>query len=279
MAIQNEEERYQYQPLPTQQHWQKPPHWPAQAVASLQTTPPAVYQSQQPLTPAPRIPPTIVYPSPYQQPWIQLYLSHQTLTAYLRTYAAPRDDFLGNLPQDVLDRICSFTPYEDLFALRVASRGLYHMVKPLLALRETQISLVMRVERDFKRYRNGDTPGHGCYECSRVLPPSRFATNQPLSAALQPYYPSAAAATPGFYDGPDHDAGRNVFLRRFCINCGIASNIYRPGDLLTRKTEGNVWICNCRILWESEATSKCYRCYSSAPFRPMSNQAWDAILS
>ncbi|KAI1089884.1 hypothetical protein F5B19DRAFT_465469 [Rostrohypoxylon terebratum] len=156
------------------------------------------------------------------------------------------------LPQNVLNRICSYIPYEHLLWLYQENRALHKKIDPYLAPYETRASFVLRAERDFYQHYSAKPPNLGCYDCTRVLPAAFFASNQPLQALLR--------ATP-------LDEETVVNLRRFCIYCGIQSGCHSPGDELNTRTGGRFWICECLYILD-DATPGCKDCKARCPLVP-----------
>ncbi|KAI1378595.1 hypothetical protein F4677DRAFT_411337 [Hypoxylon crocopeplum] len=186
--------------------------------------------------------------------WFACQLSKGTLRQYLDIIPVllplPRGSTrLDLLPQDVLNRICQYVPYENLLWLYQESKTLNQIIDPHLAPYETKISFVLRAERDFPQHYGEKPPSLGCYMCHRVLPPSVFAADQPLQALLQ-VTPSAQQSV--------------VNLRRFCIPCGIRWGCHGAGDKLSTRTGGRFWLCDClRVL--GDKTPGCKDCRALCP--------------
>ncbi|KAI1502945.1 hypothetical protein F5X99DRAFT_377070 [Biscogniauxia marginata] len=205
--------------------------------------------------------------------WLASQLSHQTRQKYQQPYSRPMAKFpLESLPKNVIDRICLYVPYEQLLHLSMGSRILLSIVDPYLAPFDTMMSLVLRAERDFAKHvlkegggssqRREKAPYNlGCYVCYRVLPPERFASNQPPKVIVQ-----------------DDDTGCQsiICLRRYCINCGLRVGYHGPGDYLERPTGERSWICNCGNVIDWNETSNCEVCRAVCPFRSMAAVRSDA---
>ncbi|KAI2603974.1 uncharacterized protein GGS25DRAFT_506347 [Hypoxylon fragiforme] len=180
-------------------------------------------------------------------------LSKKTLSQYLDVTPAPLPlprfgAHLESLPQNVLDRICSYVPYEHLLTLYQLSKTLHRVVNPYLAPYDTILSFVLRAERDFeKHYKNEQFLG--CYMCYKVLPASLFAVDQPLQALLR--------VSP-------FDEQSLVNLRRFCILCGVKWGCHSPGKELTTRTGERFWICDCFHV-HNDGTPGCKECKAPSP--------------
>ncbi|OTB19495.1 hypothetical protein K445DRAFT_8529 [Daldinia sp. EC12] len=174
-------------------------------------------------------------------------LSKRTLCQYLNAITAPLAlpqgrSHLEYMPQDIINRISQYVPYENLIYLSWVSKSLYGMVDPYLAPHETKLAFVVRAERDFYRHYSGLYPNLGCFMCFKVLPAGLFACDQPLRAELR----TSAMDEPVVVD-----------LRRFCVGCGIQLGLHKAGEEFTTRTGGRFWICNCLcILGEQELVCK-----------------------
>ncbi|KAI0384073.1 hypothetical protein F5Y04DRAFT_293452 [Hypomontagnella monticulosa] len=192
--------------------------------------------------------------------WFACQLSKGTLRQYLNPIAVPLPLPKGNpsldiLPQDIIDRICQYIPYENLLWLYQQSRSLHRIIDPQLAPHETKVSLVIRAERDYPKHYDPPASkpvGLGCYMCSRVLPSSVFASNQPRQALLR-----ALPSEEEFV----------INLRRFCISCGIQFGCHVPGDELNTRTGGRYWLCDCLCVL-SDKTPGCGNCRALCPLIP-----------
>ncbi|KAI0021082.1 hypothetical protein F4780DRAFT_790520 [Xylariomycetidae sp. FL0641] len=232
-------------------------------------------------------------PQAYQHPWPSSYLSKGVLEAYQQKYPSRSGGWrLEDMPQDILDRICQHSDYEDLIlGLRRTCSTLYAKVKPLLAPSETQFrqvqvpsspgatgtnhgcigmtsadefvddnSLCLRAERDFSKHRaDKKRPFHmACFICSKVKGPENFAINQPLERTI-----------------PDPRAGRppgavtTITLRQFCIPCGVAAGLHPPGGAKLVSRAGAAaacWVCRCRRTWPWGRVHVCPHCGANCPF-------------
>ncbi|KAI2472604.1 hypothetical protein F4781DRAFT_344692 [Annulohypoxylon bovei var. microspora] len=189
--------------------------------------------------------------------WFACQLSKGTARQYLNAISVPlpipKDGTrLELLPQNIIDRICGYIPYENLLWLYQESRALHRMIDPHLAPYETRASFVLRAERDFFQHYSAKPPNLGCYTCSRVLPAGMFASNQPLQALLR--------ATP-------LDEEMIVNLRRFCVYCGIQSGCHNPGDELNTRVGGRFWLCDCLNIL-ADVTPGCKDCGARCPLVP-----------
>ncbi|KAI8961984.1 hypothetical protein F5Y11DRAFT_324281 [Daldinia sp. FL1419] len=187
-------------------------------------------------------------------------LSRETLCQYHNTITVPLPLSKGGchlevLPQDLIDRISQYVPYENLIYLSWVSKRLNKMVDPQLAPYETKLSFVLRAERDFYRHYTSNAnkpPNLGCYMCHKVLPAGVFAFNQPLQA--------------GVY-GSMLDEPVVVNLRRFCLMCGIQMGLHKSGDEIITRTGERYWICKCKFIL-SEKTTSCRSCGMPSYLRP-----------
>ncbi|KAI1807048.1 hypothetical protein F4811DRAFT_64112 [Daldinia bambusicola] len=184
-------------------------------------------------------------------------LSKRTLHQYLDTIALPLPLTKGRchlefLPQDIINRISQYVPYENLIYLSWASKALNRMVDPYLAPHETKIAFVIRAERDFYRHFSGEWPSLGCFMCFKVLPAGLFAVDQPLQAELR----RSAVDEPVVVD-----------LRRFCIGCGIQSGLHKVGEELNTRVGGRFWVCNCLYILDDQ-TLVCRDCGTVCQLKP-----------
>ncbi|KAI0882228.1 uncharacterized protein GGS22DRAFT_170502 [Annulohypoxylon maeteangense] len=252
MAIQNEKERPKavYNKARTEQYRRR------QWLQVISNQIPRVTQDikQEPFVVEP------VRPSLDHESYVQLFacqLSKKIAEQYLDVISVPlplpkNGTRFELLPQNIIDRICSYVPYENLLWLYQQSRALHRIIDPHLAPYETKASFTLRAERDFPQHYNAKPPNLGCYTCSRVLTAAIFATNQPLQALLRL---------------TSSDEEMVVNLRRFCIYCGIHSGCHKPGDELSTRTGGRFWICDCLYILD-DATPGCKGCKARCPLVP-----------
>ncbi|KAI1465415.1 uncharacterized protein F4812DRAFT_121560 [Daldinia caldariorum] len=184
-------------------------------------------------------------------------LSKRTLRQYLDAIAVPLPLTKGHchlelLPQDIINRISQYVPYESLIYLSWVSKALNRMVDPYLAPHETKLAFVIRAERDFHRHFSGEWPNLGCFMCFKVLPADLFAVDQPLQAELR----RSAVDEPVIID-----------LRRFCIGCGIQSGLHKAGEELNTRVGGRFWICNCLCIL-GDQTLVCRDCGTVCQLKP-----------
>lgn len=156
---------------------------------------------------------------------------------------------IEGLPKNIIDHICSCTPYENLLLLSQTSKKLHHIVDPSLSPYELKISFVLRAERDFVQHYDRMVPNIGCYSCCKVLPVSIFDMNQPLYAAVKPQA---------------FDEERIVALRRFCFYCGVKMGCHKPGDVFTIRALGSCWLCRCIKICGGEML-ECEMCKAERP--------------
>ncbi|KAF3057225.1 hypothetical protein GL218_06121 [Daldinia childiae] len=183
--------------------------------------------------------------------------SKRTLRQYLNTITVPLPLSKGVchleiLPQDIINKISQYIPYENLIYLSWASKVLNKLVDPRLAPHETKLSFVLRAERDFYRHYSIRPSNLGCFMCYKILPASIFAIDQPLQAELS----TSAVSRPVV-----------VNLRRFCIRCGIQSGLHKPGDELLTRIDDRFWICDCLYV-QGEKTLVCRSCGVMCYLRP-----------
>ncbi|KAI1774787.1 hypothetical protein F4818DRAFT_73308 [Hypoxylon cercidicola] len=186
--------------------------------------------------------------------WFACQLSKRTLRQYLNYIPVPLPLPAGGahleaLPQDILDRICEYVPYEDLLRLYRLSKRLRATVDPQLAPYHTKLSFVLRAERDFPKHYTCSPPNLGCYMCHRVLPAGLFAIRQTQQALLRPT-PLAQQTV--------------VNLRRFCVYCGIRTGCHGRGDSLTMQTGAQCWLCECPQVYP-ERVPGCRDCRMFCP--------------
>ncbi|KAI2630314.1 hypothetical protein GGS26DRAFT_105690 [Hypomontagnella submonticulosa] len=192
--------------------------------------------------------------------WFACQLSKDTLRQYLNFIRVPLplqrgSSSLDILPQDIIDRICRYIPYENLLWLYQESKSLHRIIDPHLAPHETKLSLVLRAERDYPKHYDPPArrlPGLGCFMCYRVLPVSVFAKHQTRQALLRTL-PSEEQSV--------------IHLRRFCIPCGIQSGCHVAGDELNTRTGERYWLCDCLCVL-SDATPGCGNCSALCPLAP-----------
>ncbi|KAI1489773.1 hypothetical protein F5X96DRAFT_593389 [Biscogniauxia mediterranea] len=249
MAIQNEIERYQY-------HRAAPyPDTPRYNLSSkgIQTW---IQQRTLPERPLPRSLQLRGYYPLHRAP-LGSYLSPRTWHKYHKSYSRPIGGCLFEaLPKNVMDRICSYVPYEYLLLLRQTSHTIHTLVDPYQAPYHTMIACVLRAERDFAQHRGKAPHNLGCYTCFRVLPAGRFASNQPSQVIVQ---------------DRDRDRDREVVvnLRRYCVDCGLRVGYHGPGDFIVRPTGQKSWICRCGDVIHWDDASQCAVCKAICPFRSM----------
>ncbi|KAL7620422.1 hypothetical protein AAE478_009417 [Parahypoxylon ruwenzoriense] len=200
-----------------------------------------------------------------QVQWFACQLSKETMRQYLSVISVPLPLPKGSarfelLPQNVLDQICQYVPYENLLWLYQGSRTLNRIINPHLAPYETKLSFVLRAERDYSKHCNQKPPNLGCYMCHKVLSAGVFASNQPLQAIPR---------------APPSEQQLVVNLRRFCIYCGIRSGCHVPGDSLITRTGDQFWLCNCLHILSAQV-STCSDCRAMSPFSPRRSRyrAW-----
>ncbi|KAI0008717.1 hypothetical protein F4779DRAFT_423709 [Xylariaceae sp. FL0662B] len=191
--------------------------------------------------------------------WLPRQLSRKTLHKYLQVIPVPlpipkHGSRLDLLPQNIINRICQYVPYEKLIWLSQESHALRMLINPQLAPYETKLSFVLRAERDFKKHYEEKPPNQGCYMCCQVLPAGWFASNQPLQALLRNGLSAKQSV---------------VHLRRFCIRCGVRSGCHGPGAYLVTGTGERLWICECAEIRSVEQVSNCTVCGAICPYRAM----------
>ncbi|KAI2775878.1 hypothetical protein F4815DRAFT_377602 [Daldinia loculata] len=194
--------------------------------------------------------------------------SKRTLRQYLNTITVqlPLSKGLCHLeilPQDIINQISQYVPYENLIYLSWVSKALNKMVDPRLAPHETKLSFVLRAERDFYRHYSSRPSSLGCFMCYKILPASVFAIDQQLQAEL----PASALG-----------GSVVVNLRRFCIGCGIQSGLHKPGDELITRIDDRFWICDCLCV-HGEKKLVCRSCGVMCYLRPRRAKAVPLLKS
>ena len=130
------------------------------------------------------------------------------------------------LPYEIQTRIFSHLDYQSLVRLSQTSHYFQKKVHPDCAEAEDKLQFVMRAERDFLQHRpTKNFPGNfACYCCFRVLSPFLFAKNQRDVA----YVDKTSKVVPD--DAVDASIHIKLWLRRFCINCGLAYGFHSVGE-------------------------------------------------
>lgn len=83
-----------------------------------------------------------------------------------------------------------------------------------------------------------------CYTCTRRLPPEDFKSEQSFQVRCG-----------------DHPSSPMIFLRRFCIPCGIRIGAHKPGPVFeTKHPDKRRWICACYRIHDSVA-NQCRSCH------------------
>ncbi|KAI1413264.1 hypothetical protein F5Y13DRAFT_189627 [Hypoxylon sp. FL1857] len=239
-----------------EQHYNLQQPWlPSISSRNPRNSAPVQAQRLHPLLPSPGQAPNKDHESRVQ--WFACQLSKKTLRQYLSFIPVPlplptSGTRIELLPQDIIDQICRYLPYETLLWLHQQSKALHRAIDPHLAADDTKLSFVLRAERDFKKHYALPSRNLGCYMCYRVLPASVFASNQALQARLRT---------------PASDEQPLVNLRRFCIYCGIRSGCHNAGDELNTRTGGRFWLCDCLNII-SDKTASCESCRTLCPLVP-----------
>ncbi|KAI5922045.1 hypothetical protein F4810DRAFT_675235 [Camillea tinctor] len=242
MAIQSEIERYQNHraaPYPDTPRY----HTSSKGVQS---------SAQQPNLPARPLTRRLQLPG-YRAP-LSSYFSPQTWHKYHKSYSRPiRGCLFESLPKSIIDKICSYVPYEYLLLLRRTNHIMLTLIDPYRAPYHTMVSCVLRAERDFSRHHNSPY-NLGCYTCFRVLPASEFASNQPSEVIVREKLTG-------------HETIVN--LRRYCIDCGLRVGYHGPGDFLMRPGGQKSWVCRCGDVINWDRASQCDVCKAICPFQSM----------
>lgn len=179
-----------------------------------------------------------------------------------------RASIIERLPAEVREIVFSYLDYQSLIFLSMVNRHFHHSVIPhQIASPLDKFSFIMRAAKDFPQHRSSETrkrhqPGnYECYYCFRVRAPEHFDVLQDTRAYFDPQGRVVSGRCPGPGD-------KLVELRRFCIECGIRTGLHQPSDCLETKTGQNLWVCNCRIVWQKPDCLRCPDCSSTCPLRP-----------
>ena len=193
--------------------------------------------------------------------------------------SAPFRFHFERLPPELQREILSRLDYQSLIALSCVNRYLNQTVDPAaLAAPEDKFAFVMRAENYFPRHfpvviQGQERPGNfACYACFRVRGPAHFDAEQPLSIWVNERgervpEPQGRGRGKGGALLPPPPGCREVTLRRFCIECGVRHGLHRPGDSMFTKLRQELWVCDCRMVWQKPTCLKCTRCGGDCPLR------------
>ncbi|KAK0734198.1 hypothetical protein B0T26DRAFT_687637, partial [Lasiosphaeria miniovina] len=154
-------------------------------------------------------------------------------------------------------------------------------------------------KKQAREYDNKYPLSFGCYHCFMIKSPENFElfkwnntyeeadsssvpvqpTPRPTRATLpttNPHYDpsitrtSIAANSQASSTGGQSDQSPRIKatwgVRRFCIDCGIKKQYYRPGDLIDlQRNKEAVWVCRCWKILTRPKELKCYVCDSYVP--------------
>lgn len=201
---------------------------------------------------------------PRTQHWKQEY-------AFERPYHAPPGPSpqLEQLPQEILRLTLSYLDYESLIWLSSTNHFFHRWVDPsTIARQDDKLAFVMHAANHFPQHRPCNKgpdhlPGNfECYICYRVRGPDHFDSQQASSVFID----EAGRCVRDRKPRPGLD--REIMLRRFCIECGVKTDLHTAGDCLRTKTGSELWICRCRQVWVKPDVLRCPHCSADCPLRP-----------
>lgn len=176
---------------------------------------------------------------------------------------------IERLPRELQRVVFSHLDYQALIYLSTMNRRLHRAVDPqAMADAPDKVEFVMRAAKDFPQHRPSEKghdyrPGNfECYVCFRVRSPDHFDMLQAQSAYVDAYGRLVRDRE------PDVRTDRQVMLRRFCVDCGVAQGLHAPFDCLTTRTGKDLWVCSCRQVWSKPACLRCPNCRADCPLRP-----------
>ncbi|KAF5004559.1 hypothetical protein FDECE_8949 [Fusarium decemcellulare] len=175
---------------------------------------------------------------------------------------------IEQLPTELQRLVLSNLDYQSLIFLSTLNRHFHRLVDPQrMADPADKFQFVMRAAKDFAKHRPSEKgqdhqPGNfECYVCFRVRAPEHFDVLQAPTAYFDPQGRVVSDREPGPGD-------RVMALRRFCVECGVKYGLHAPFDCLTTKTGQDLWVCQCRQVWQKPDCLRCPDCGSSCPLRP-----------
>lgn len=182
---------------------------------------------------------------------------------------AMTSSLIERLPNELQRIVFSHLDYQSLIYLSTMNRYFHRAIDPqAMANGIDKAQFVMRAAKDFPQHRPSEKshdyrPGNfECYICFRVRSPDHFDMLQPQSA-----YVDAHGCLVRNRE-PDVRTDRQVTLRRFCVDCGVAEGLHAPFDCLTTRTGKDLWVCSCRQVWSKPACLRCPECRGDCPLRP-----------
>ncbi|VUC30024.1 unnamed protein product [Clonostachys rosea] len=176
---------------------------------------------------------------------------------------------LARLPGEIRRMIFSSLDYHSLIRLSATNRFFHRTVVPqTLADPLDMVQFVLKAvnfpQHWPKEKPTKDHPGNfECYTCFRVRSPDLFDTNQARHAIIDEH----GYVVKGREISP-YSKVMGVFLRRFCIDCGLLTGLHAPADSLTTRTGLEFWVCKCRKLRKRPDDIQCSVCHATCPFRP-----------
>ncbi|KAH6874558.1 hypothetical protein B0T10DRAFT_415178 [Thelonectria olida] len=175
---------------------------------------------------------------------------------------------LERLPDELQRLVFSNLDYQSLIFLSTMNRHFHRTINPQeMADPLDKFQFVMRAAKDFLQHRPSEKgqyyqPGNfECYICFRVRKPEHFDVLQPQSAYVDIHGRAVSGREPSPVD-------RLVPLRRFCIECGVKCGLHVPFSCLTTRTGLDLWVCQCRMVWQKPSCLKCPNCGGICPLRP-----------
>ncbi|CAH0037771.1 unnamed protein product [Clonostachys rhizophaga] len=174
---------------------------------------------------------------------------------------------LARLPGEIRRMIFSSLDYHSLIRLSTTCRFFHRTVVPQTLADPLEMLQFVGRAMNFPQHwpkERGSNPHPGnfeCYICFRIRSPDLFDANQAQHAIID----EQGYVVKG--DVSPFSKVMGVYLRRFCIECGLLTGLHAPSDSLTTKTGGEFWVCKCRKLWPRPDVLKCSVCCDTCPFR------------
>lgn len=185
---------------------------------------------------------------------------------------------LERLPNEVKAMVFSLLDYQALILLSTTNRHFQQVIQPAaMASPSDMAQFVLRAAKDFPQHRPSEKgqdhrPGNfECYTCFRVRSPDHFDTLQAASVFVDAH----GAVVRGRERRP---TDREVMLRRFCIECGVAQGLHEPFDILSTKTGRDLWVCLCRRVLAKPSVMRCMDCGADCPLRPRKKVWWRSLV-
>ncbi|KAL1898632.1 hypothetical protein Cpir12675_001836 [Ceratocystis pirilliformis] len=197
----------------------------------------------------------------------------------------------ARLPRELNDMIFSLLDYKSLIRLSQTNTLLNSIVNTQIAPAHEKLAFVMSAEMHFSQHwpkctDDEEHPGNfACYTCFRVRSPIHFAEAEPphdveaefsgeeqkslcnnkSPAQTKTVLLSVASKTankPLCAIPPSNTSPSTspIFLRRFCIDCGVRHGFYKAGQNLVTKLDQKLWICSCRRICQTASEPECPEC-------------------